>query len=171
MCCCAKFITCMCSYEHMSIIVGSSRWRKISQIYPWTLQKEFSQFYYYFWNGCTNYTPTSWLPHPSCEPGNSKKRQSEEAGWCNNSCCEVYKSIWTAAVGEKMVSWTEGFSATDLDFGSFGASLTAYVVSILYSSMMILLYYSDLEGRWTVEDYLIHMVLVRINIHTHIRPT
>ena len=33
--------------------------------------------------------------------------------------------------------------------------------------MMILLYCSYLQGRWTVEEYLIHMVLVCINVHTH----
>ena len=82
-----------------------------------------------------------------------------------------YESIRTAAVGEKLACWTEGFSSADLDFDNFSLvpvspmdgmrlrqlwSVSYRFVGILYSSRLILLYSNHLEGRPTVESCLIH---------------
>ena len=59
------------------------------------------------------------------------ERQSKEASLCNNGqvfllCGGLrnYKSIRTAALGEKLACRTEGFSTAHLDFDNFGVSLT-----------------------------------------------
>ena len=45
--------------------------------------------------------------------------------------CGGYCDIWTVAVGEKLVCQTEEVRATDLDFDSFGAPVTASLASCI----------------------------------------
>ena len=70
---------------------------------------------------------------------NYTELQSEEANLYNNGLVFLffgelhnYEGIKTAAAGEKLACWTEGFSTTDLDF--------------------------HLEGRQTVENHLVQFV-------------
>ena len=145
--------------KHMSI-VGSFRWCKF--------QKEFSVLIFVE----RMYQPHSYqlIATPLMLTWQLKETAKQRLKQAGATTAIVEPTTFTKVSGQLLwvrKCWTEGFSATDLNFGSFGASLIAYVVSILYSNMMILLYCSYLEGRWTVEDYLVHVALVRIDIHTH----
>lgn len=88
-----------------------------------------------------------------------RSNKAKETCLCNNGWFfllfgshRIYETIMTATVGEKLVCRAKGF---DLNFDSFG--LSRGFVDILYSSRLILLYNNHLEGRQTVEKYLVHI--------------
>ena len=67
-----------------------------------------------------------------------------------------YESIRAAAVGEKLVCWTEGFSTADVDFDNFGVSLTGLFTFCKVAGWLVTLYSDHFQGRQTVENHLVH---------------
>ena len=68
---------------------------------------------------------------PHVNQWNDTEQWSEEASLCNNSLVFLlcgglrnYESIKTAAIGENLACWIEGFSTGNLDFNNFGTPLT-----------------------------------------------
>ena len=114
----------------------------------------------------SGHTPTSWCPHLICEPKNTERR-SEETSLCNNGpiflLCGGFRNnegIKTAAAGEKPAHWIQHCWSRFRQL----QSLSLGFVGILYSSRLPFLYSDHLEGRQTVENHLIHIV---VSTYTH----
>ena len=113
--------------------------------------------------GCSDHTPTSWLPCPIGELKKCRSEwQSEEASFCNNGLVFLlcgglcnYEIIKTAALGGNChVEQKDSallISPWQLQSISYG------FIGILYSSRLILLYSNHLEARQTIENHLLHM--------------
>ena len=138
-----------------------------------TLQMKFSQFLFSqtkVW--CSDHTPTGWWPHPICTCteemtlNDEAKKQACATTAYSSFCVEAFAitkvSILHAGAGEKLASWTEGFSTADIEVDNFGASLTGSLAFCIHSSRLSLFCSNHLQGRHyfhgrqTVENHLDH---------------
>ena len=92
-------------------IVQNLRWCKISQKRILTLQKKFSRFIF-----LRDESGMLWpqpyqlmtMPHMQTEEMTTKQRSKHVQQWPSLPFARNYKSIMTAAMGEKLACWTEG---------------------------------------------------------------
>ena len=106
---------------------------KISRKCVQTLQKFLR--YLFSRNKCvhSDHTPTSWWPHPTCEPKKQHWRTKQRSKLVKQVQSLISRglrnceSIGTTAV---VRNWLVGFSTADLDFDNFGASLTGSLVFV-----------------------------------------
>ena len=156
-----------CEYVHLvnhlltvCIAGGANFHGKGSRLF----RRNFRSFYFHRMNtGCSDHTPTSWLPCPIGEPKKHRSEwKSEEASFCNNGLVFLlcgglcnYEIIKTAALGRNCHVEQKDSALLILPWQL--QSVSYGFIGILYSSRLILLYSNHLEARQTIENHLVHM--------------
>ena len=81
-------------------------------------------------------------------------------------CVKAFAIMTVSRLPTWAGNWLRRIQHTALDFDNFKASITSSLAFYIYSSRLILLYSDHLEGRQTIENQLVHTVLVHIDVRT-----
>ena len=91
-------------------IFSSAKLKYASRIF------NFRGFYFHGTNvWCSDHTPTSWWPCPTCEPKRRPKQRSEEASLCNNSLVFLCVKAFAISKVSRLPPWKRNWLVEQKD--------------------------------------------------------